>query len=519
MNIDRDNYEAWLLDRLEGRLTAEQERALEAFLAAHPELRAEAEALGAELPRISADPVPFGMADDLKRTIPPTGLVTDATVEDHLVARLEGDLDPQQLKALERYLYEHPEHERAARLVAASRVPQREEALPGRERLQKHFPPVGMPDPVRIVDFLIARLEGDLSAEQELALDRFLAAHPELDRVHRQVKAARITSGPVAVPDRGTLEKHFPPIGAPDRARITDFLIAAHEGDLDAPRRKALAALVASDAVLQREERLVAAARVHPMADTFPLKERLKKREGRVVPLWSFGGGAVRWAAAASVLLLLGMAWWLLREGPQAGGEFARKEPVNAPVAPQQQQPAPVQQADDQGPTAPAPALQREVPASGTEAPGEGATPGNGVPRERRAPAPAPAPAPDETPLLAQQPQQVQPEGPVPAVVPAGPVMEGQALAAAPTERSPMGRATEAHTVRELLTAGVRERVLDEPADVRPLDRTDAVALADRGLKGLTGGNGGVQVQRTAKRDRFEVRLGDGLAFSGSIGR
>lgn len=97
--------------------------------------------------------------------------------------------------------------------------------------------------------------------------------------------------------------------------------------------------------------------------------------------------------------------------------------------------------------------------------------------------------------------------------------MEGQALAAAPTERSPMGRATEAHTVRELLTAGVRERVLDEPADVRPLDRTDAVALADRGLKGLTGGNGGVQVQRTAKRDRFEVRLGDGLAFSGSIGR
>lgn len=43
--ITISNYEAWLLDRAEGRLSPEQEQALEAFLAAHPHLQADADLL------------------------------------------------------------------------------------------------------------------------------------------------------------------------------------------------------------------------------------------------------------------------------------------------------------------------------------------------------------------------------------------------------------------------------------------------------------------------------------------
>jgi len=451
MRIDRDNYEAWLLDRLEGRLTVVQERALEAFLEANPDLQENA--ASTELPRITADPVPFRTADALKRTLPPTGLVNAATLVDHLIARAEGDLDPLQLKALERYLYEHPEHERTARLVAASRVPKGEEALPERARLQKHFPP----------------------------------------------------------------------LGAPDRDRITDFLIAAHEGDLDAARKAQLSALMAPEGALQREERLVAAARVQPEVIAFPLKERLKKREARVVPLWSFGSGSVRWAAAASVLLVLGLAWWLLREGPSAGGEIARKQSVIAPVS-DPKQPAPTEQAVEHQRSAPATgAPVQQAPVERPTAPPERQAPASRAVAPGAAPAPAPAShavapgegaAPDQDPLFAQEPA----PQPLPKVV-APPEPQGQSLAVAPVKEIPRGQATEARTVRELLAAGVRERVLDTPADARPLDRNDAVALADRGLKGLTGGSGGVEVERTAKRDRFRVRLGDGLAFSGSLGR
>lgn len=443
MNIDRDNYEAWLLDRLEGRLTADQERALDAFLADNPDLREKAGQM--DLPRIDAELLRFSGADDLKRAIPPVGLVNAATVQDHLIARGEGDLDPQQRKALERFLYEHPEHERTARLLDVGKVGRDEVAMPGRELLQKHFPP----------------------------------------------------------------------LGAPDRARITDFLIAAHEGDLDAARIALLRKLVASDAALQREERLVKAARVQPAAEAFPMKERLKKREARVVPLWSIGGGAVRWAAAASVLLLLGLAWWTLREAPQAGGEVARNEvPAPAPTPP-------VNGREAAAPGEPA------VPVNGTQDRNVPAVPATATAKrtspERAGGArtmPAPQEVPVEGPALAQVPVPAPDQAPKQALPVPGPDAEPILVAEVPQE--PPARtqaAAKALTVGELFASNVRERVLGQPADERPLDRSDAVALADKGLKGITGGPGGVQVQRTSKRDRFKVRLGEGLAFSGSIGR
>lgn len=45
MKIDKENYEAWMLDYLEGRLSGKQLALFEQFLCEHPELRAEAEGL------------------------------------------------------------------------------------------------------------------------------------------------------------------------------------------------------------------------------------------------------------------------------------------------------------------------------------------------------------------------------------------------------------------------------------------------------------------------------------------
>ncbi|MCC7502450.1 MAG: hypothetical protein IT229_07960 [Flavobacteriales bacterium] len=436
MKIDRDTYEAWLLDRLEGRLSAERERALDVFLAANPDLRVE---LG-EMPSIEAGEASFGDLSGLKRT----------------------------------------------------------------------YPPQGLPDVARITDFLIARNEGDLSEDQMKALDRFLFEHPEQELAVKWVAAARVPAVPVPLPMKGKLEKHFPPVGMPDRERIMDFLIAAGEGDLDKAQGKALAALVASDAALQREEALVKAARILNEAVVFPEKASLRKTDGRVVSLWSFGSPMVRYAAAASVALLLGLAWWSLGTGssgkldtahvPQQTGKIDGTAAPNTPVEQpaQDSDPAPIASPEvelpkQQLPT-PRPPVKRSVP--------------QGLAPERLEPALAQHPAP-------------KPVVPNHADVPMVPVAQDapeQLAAAAPVAAQPTS--VPSRTVGELLAAGVRDRVLDQPTnEARSLDGADALALADKGLKSITGGSGAVQVQRSAKRDRFKIRLGEGLAFSGSIGR
>ncbi|MFT3884336.1 MAG: hypothetical protein QM724_02560 [Flavobacteriales bacterium] len=156
MILDRSTYEAWLLDRLEGHLTPEQERELDAFLAANPDLPA---GLG-ELPRVEGSVAVFGAKDKLKRVYPPTGRPDIARLDDFLVARLEGDLSARQEQQLDRLLYEHPERVQDARRMAASRVPRTPIPFTAKGTVERHFPPQGLPDRHRLTDFLIAAQEG-----------------------------------------------------------------------------------------------------------------------------------------------------------------------------------------------------------------------------------------------------------------------------------------------------------------------------------------------------------------------
>lgn len=68
MKPDKDTYEAWLLDRLEGRLSAAQERCWISF-AEHPELPVD---LG-QLPSADGDELHFPLKDMLQKAYPPTG--------------------------------------------------------------------------------------------------------------------------------------------------------------------------------------------------------------------------------------------------------------------------------------------------------------------------------------------------------------------------------------------------------------------------------------------------------------
>jgi len=442
--IDHSNYEAWLLDRLEGSLTPEQERELDAFLVLHPELAPEE----GGLPTLSESGPKLSVAEkgSLKRSFPPTDIPSAANIDDHLIARLEGDLTPVQLDALRAYLVEHPEHQRAERIYALTKIVPDAMAFAEKRALQRHMPPVGLPTRYNLEDFLVARLEGDLSDEQGGALEAILAMDP----------AAR------------------------------------------------------------RAWTLMSATRVEALAIVYPEKNALKKG-GRVIAIGSVRWG-VRLAAAASVAAIIGLGLWFLLQGapevPQVA-ETPKEMPTTEQVSPGPVGPVRPNEAEPeagrngQPSTAPGSVEQQK----GSEpSPKPERIPMNGPAQPKR----APIDRDDALPMAEQRSVLPDPQRPntVPLNVPVPEVPETRpdelaALPAAATNKET--------TVGELLTATLRERVLDRPArEAEPLDGDDAVAAVDKGLKAVGGERAGLAVDRKADGGvrGFNLRLGRNLAVS-----
>ena len=445
MKLDRTTYEAWLLDRIEGRLTPDQERELDAFLQANPDLAPEA--LG-ELPRVEAGHV----------------------------------------------------------------------AAFDKESLKQDLPPKGSPDERSLDLFLVAQLEGDLSVDQEAVLVTFLKDHPELAVQARRMAAARVPAEVVSLPNGLVLSRTLPPEGRPDRHRLTDFLIAAEEGDLDPDQLDAVEAMIAGDVHMERERGLVRAARMRPEAMVYPDKTSLR-RGGRVIPLWS--RTVARLAVAASFALLLGLGWMLLRQGPEEDpqiAEQARTTPPERSSASQEVLPVPGKGAQ----VAPE-AAQDETPVINVGPPAASidGTTGTGPVDQ----GPASREAPVEHPSIRELPVRMDPllanVGELrPAAGPVSVDVEELPILAEAPDADAMERKPPTYTPVELLAATVRGRVLEEPdPDTRPLDARDAVAMADRGLGAISGGKAGLEVERHEGRRRFSLKLGNDLAITASSGR
>jgi hypothetical protein len=434
--IDHSNYEAWLLDRIEGKLTADEERELATFLLIHPELDPGVE----ELPSIASMQQRMDALDReaLKRELPPTAAVDAHNVNDHLVARLESDLTSAQRDALAAYLVLHPEHQRAERLFALTKLVPEAMAFAHKQATYRALPPLGMPSRHTLDDFLVARLEGDLTADQDTALSNYLASEAAAARSWALMQAARIPAEPIVFADKASLKK------------------------------------------------------------------------GGLVIAIGFSRTMVRLAAAASVALLLGMAWWALTRTEIPGEQVAEE----------------VKSLSEDGPST---SNEDARPVAVDTARGsvrDGVKPGAGG-REERTPGrenrfqheEKPELVPDQqvpqSPMAHEPkvPLQQLPESPEPYVPVAVPDEEPALAQSAPQAGKPVP------TLGQALTGAVREDVLGQPRhEERPLDGTDAVAAVDAGLKAVAGERAGLSVERDSdgRRKRFDLRLGRNLAISAS---
>jgi hypothetical protein len=106
--INKNNYEVFFLDHIEGRLDATQTAALMLFLDAHPELKEELE--GLEMVSLEPDnQISFTAKDSLKKPLlVAVGKINEHNYEEFFVAGAEGDLSKSDMLALSSFLEKNP---------------------------------------------------------------------------------------------------------------------------------------------------------------------------------------------------------------------------------------------------------------------------------------------------------------------------------------------------------------------------------------------------------------------------
>lgn len=446
--IDHSNYEAWLLDRLEGSLTPEQEGQLDAFLLANPELEAPLD----ELPTLS---------------------------------NLDAEL-----------------------------------AAWDKEALKRSLPPTGMPtEPLD--DFLIARLDGDLSGEQHEALRQYLLAHPQLQRTERIYALTKQLPEVLAFAAKKELERDLPPTGPLDRYTLDDHLVARMEGDLNARQETALAAYLAADPTAQRQWDLMQRTRIPVPAMEYAAKEHLKKG-GKVIAIGTARAVLLyrlRVAATVAILFTLGL-WALLRVPPTSTGPIlvqGTQQEVMLPKA-----------------TGPEGAVREVESTDITDGNDQGRVPAPMVQHKGSTPRIVPRPALQDNASMANNGVEHRPEPGIHEILEPLILVHDDLIAQAPvlvaaegsrgsddlagTQEAPAtAMRSEGIPVGAFLVGLVRKQVIDPKLeDTSPLGEADAVAVVDKGLRAVGGGSAGLALDREAdgRVSRFDLRLGRNLSIS-----
>jgi hypothetical protein len=100
MDINRNNYEAFLLDLMEGNLSPADKQRLRDFLRMNPDCALPSENFDPWV--LEKEPMTFSAKEDLKKELPRSeSLLTEANFDLFSIARLEGDLTPEQVKSHE----------------------------------------------------------------------------------------------------------------------------------------------------------------------------------------------------------------------------------------------------------------------------------------------------------------------------------------------------------------------------------------------------------------------------------
>ena len=309
MKINRENCEAWFLDYYEGNLSKEEEKELFAFLVLHPDLREQFDSY--EEVSFDADKgLHFDAKDDLKKKSLLPEEITKANCEDFFIADAEGLLSGKEKKLLEKFLAENPARKNELELFRKTKLkPESEIVFENKNSLKKAI----IVTEENFAEYAVAALDGELDKTALEIFNAFVAAHPSKKEELDLLAKTKLPQEKIVFENKAALKK--------SAFAVTDEnfeeLCSAHvDGTLSAEQKNAVGAFIASHPEKQNIVALYNQTKLSPDASiVFEDKASLKRKEKDRGLFWIFTD--LRFAAAAVVVLLIGILWWTNRGGSE----------------------------------------------------------------------------------------------------------------------------------------------------------------------------------------------------------
>ena len=183
MKINRDNYEVYFLDYLEGRLSPEMMEEVQLFVLQNPDLRNFLDEFDA-ISLVADQDVVFEKKSNLKKNqVFATSQVNELNYEEYLVNEAEGLLNNEELAAIEEFISINPQFELDRKLFALAHLSVDDTIVfEAKESLKKKAIAVGAIDAETFETLMARELEGDLNPDEKLQLAEFMQYNPQFEK-------------------------------------------------------------------------------------------------------------------------------------------------------------------------------------------------------------------------------------------------------------------------------------------------------------------------------------------------
>lgn len=293
--------EQWMVELVDGVISPADKAKLDAYLQNFPAKRKELELLEKTILRADHHDS-FGDSSSLKKST----AITAGNFDDYAIALIEGTISENDKQLFDAFIAAHPEFENQLELFRKSRLAADDSVqLADKSFLKKS---VLVVNDENIMELLVAKMEGELPAHDEEAVDAYIAKFPELKLELELLERTRLKADESAVFEgKDKLKRGAVLINA---SNFEQYLLSATEGLLNSEELNAFNAFVAAHPKYRRAVAIVASARVQPdLTVVYENKEELKRKQKKGAPIWWTLN--IRYAAAAIFVIVLGVYLWM----------------------------------------------------------------------------------------------------------------------------------------------------------------------------------------------------------------